>query len=195
MHLNVYYLFLDTTLLPDNFCAFVSFSYSDSTNFTSQRLVSQSKPCGGLKATPSSVLCHRQMPVRSTCTGQWHSKIWQVWVSSGAKEMQLQPHTLLDCPQGCINPTPILGEAQTRPAPAEACMWKEGLCLSHCVRQPHHLRDSLPLTRWQELFIMLRNNTNPWSKKFKPPWFHVDFRIHPHTYTKQGHIFMFNSVA
>lgn len=77
MHVNVSSLFLDTTFLPDGFHAFVSFSYPDSANFTSQGLVCRSKPRGGLKAAPHSVPWHRRMPVSSTGTGQWHSTVWQ----------------------------------------------------------------------------------------------------------------------
>lgn len=59
-------LFLDATLLPAVFCASVSFSCPDCTNFTSQGLVRQSKSRVGLKSSPHSVLWHRQVPVSST---------------------------------------------------------------------------------------------------------------------------------
>lgn len=112
MHVNMSSLFLDTNLLPDGFCAFVSFSNPDSTNFTSQGLVCQSKSRGGLKSTPHSVLCCQSaamLPVSSNGSGQRNSTIWQVWVSLGTKEKQLQPHTLLNCPRRGINATPSSG--------------------------------------------------------------------------------------
>lgn len=129
MHLSVCSLFLDTAFLPDSFCAFVSFGYPDSTSFTSQGLVCQSKSCGSLKATPHSVLWHRQMPVSSTCTGQWHSTIQQVGVSSGTKEMQLQPHILLNCPWRCINTTPGSGHGSDIASFSRG----KGICACHTV--------------------------------------------------------------